>query len=151
MRRTRDEAEHSPPFVEDLMAQAQPHLDQLQDVTLLSIGTITPSQRKALHGLWYVFRRLASRGSASCVGITKAVLLLTNGRIGPAFDSTVRRQLGIDHVVDPEEWIMTLVEISLDIRAFELKYGVSFIEAMPSEFQHLQVGRLCDMVLGPRE
>lgn len=67
---------------------------------------------------------------------------MTNGRIGPALDSTVRHQLGIDHVVDPEAWVRTLVEISLDIRAFELKYGVSFTEAMPPEFRHLRVGRL---------
>jgi hypothetical protein len=50
--------------------------------------------RDALRGLWGNFTRLTATGEASCVGITKSILLVTDGRIGPAFDSTVRRAFG---------------------------------------------------------
>ena len=53
-------------------------------------------------------RRLESykaNGTASCVGITKAVMLLTDGRIGPALDSQVRLNLGVAKPINAEEWI----------------------------------------------
>jgi len=151
MRRTRDEARHSPPYLEELIEQAQPHLELSEDVTLSTIADMGSVQRDALCRLWQIFEQLSVERPAMCVGITKAVLLLTDGRIGPAFDSQVRTRLGIGHIRDPKEWIAHLAEISLDLRGFACKYGVSVHEAVPLEFRHLEEGRVYDMVLGPRE
>jgi hypothetical protein len=52
------------------------------------------------------------------VGITKAVLLMTNGRIGPAFDSTVREKLGADLIATSSDRI-TLLEHVAERRLFE--------------------------------
>jgi hypothetical protein len=44
-------------------------------------------------------------GEASCVGITKSILLVTDGRIGPAFDSTVRARLRLERPRCSTDWI----------------------------------------------
>jgi len=151
MRRTREEAEHEAPFLDDLIEWAQPHLGVVEGITLTSIHAVQPPQCNAMHELWSIFRQLPISGSASCVGISKAVLLLTNGRIGPAFDSNVRERLRIDHINIPTDWIAVLAQIGSDARCFEQKWGVPLSEAVPPQFRHLDVGRLYDMVLGPRE
>jgi hypothetical protein len=151
MRRSRDEGRHDPPFLEDLIAQAQPHLDLVSDLTVRDVQGIGPPQEEAIRGLWTVFRHLSLERPASCVGISKAVLLLTDGRIGPSLDSRVRAGLRIEHVGSSREWIAVLVEVSQDLRAFEQRTGTSLREAVPQEFRHLEEGRLCDMVFGPRE
>lgn len=51
---------------------------------------LTGQQRHALTALWDTFRDLPTIGTANAVGITKAIKLVTGGRIGPALDSKVR-------------------------------------------------------------
>ena len=151
LRSTREEAQHEAPFLDDLIEWAQPHLGVVDGITLANIHGIRPPQRNAMDELWSIFKQLPTTASASCVGISKAILLLTNGLIGPAFDSTVKKRLGIDHIKSPGDWIAVLVQVGSDVRAFEQKSGVPISEAVPTEFSHLEVGRLYDMVLGPRE
>ena len=151
MRRTRVEAEHEAPFLEDLIERAQPSLGVVEGISLTSLHGIQPLHCDAMHELWNIFRQLPVSGSASCVGISKAVLLLTNGRIGPAFDSKVRERLGMEHIESPADWVTVLVQIGLDARGFEQQQGMRISEAVPPQFRHLGTGRLYDMVLGPRE
>jgi hypothetical protein len=105
MRRTKGEAVHEPPFLEDLLGAARGPLSRLGDLTLDTIRARTPSQEKALVRLWEIFRGLTTTEHARAVGITKAILLLTDGRIGPAFDSQVREQLGVRSPATSGEWI----------------------------------------------
>jgi len=151
MRRSRDAGRHDPPFLEDLIAQAQPYLDRISDLTMRDLQDIGPAQEGAMRGLWRVFRHLSLERPASCVGISKAVLLLTDGRIGPSLDSRVRAGLRIERVDSAREWIALLLEVSQDLRAFEQRNRTSLREVVPQEFSHLEEGRLCDMVFGPRE
>ena len=146
-----ERAHHEPPFLDDLVEWAQPHLGVVDGITLANIHGIRPPQRNAMDELWSIFKQLPTTDSASCVGISKAILLLTNGRIGPAFDGNVRGRLGIDYIQSPKEWRALLAQIGSDIRSFEQKSGIPISEAVPTEFSHLEVGRLYDMVLGPRE
>lgn len=95
MRRLRAEAKHRPPFLDDLLESAAEPLRALAGLTVLTIAHRTREQDQALTTLWTIFSRLPTSGAASCVGISKAVLLLTDGRIGPAFDSQVRSKLGV--------------------------------------------------------
>jgi GrpB-like predicted nucleotidyltransferase (UPF0157 family)/mannose-6-phosphate isomerase-like protein (cupin superfamily) len=149
MRRPRAEASHKPPFIEDLLEAASPHLKTLSDLTVADLATASPEQIEALHGLWAVFSNLPQRGSASCVGITKAILLLTHGQIGPAFDSIARRRLGLKkRVTSSQEWIDVLRRVSEDIGAFEKRHG-KLTGIVPESFAKYRVGRLYDMVLGP--
>jgi GrpB-like predicted nucleotidyltransferase (UPF0157 family)/mannose-6-phosphate isomerase-like protein (cupin superfamily) len=149
MRRPRAEASHEPPFIEDLFDAAAPHLETLSDLTVADLATASPEQIEALHGLWAVFSKLPQRDSASCVGITKAILLLTYGRIGPAFDSIVRKKLGLNrHVKSSQEWIDVLRGVSEDIGAFEKRHG-KLTGIVPESLAKYHVGRLYDMVLGP--
>jgi GrpB-like predicted nucleotidyltransferase (UPF0157 family) len=149
MRRPKAEASHEPPYIEQLIDEAEPHLKVLGDLCVTDLALATPDHINALHGLWATFSKLAQKGSASCVGITKAIMLLTNGRIGPAFDSIVRKQLGLkDHLKSSEEWIGVLRGISEDILAFEKQNG-RLADIVPDRLVGYHVGRLYDMVLGP--
>jgi hypothetical protein len=58
------------------------------------------------------------------VGISKAVLLASNGQIGPALDSQVRDQLRIRAPVSSGEWLHILDDVGADIRAFEAQHGL---------------------------
>lgn len=151
LRSTREQAQHEPPFLDDLIEWAQPHLLVVEGITLASIHDIRPPQSNAMDELWSIFTQLPRSHPASCVGISKAILLLTNGRIGPAFDSNVRKRLRIHPIKTSRDWIAVLAQIGSDVRSFEQKWGVCLSEAVPRQFRHLEAGRLYDMALGPRE
>ena len=149
MRRLRRDAKHEAPFLDDLLEQAAGPLRALTGLTVLTIAQKTPTQSDALNTLWNIFSRLPKSGVSSCVGITEAVLLLTDGRIGPAFDSEVRRKLGVRRPETCGEWLQALLAISEDITMLEVAQG-PLTEAVPTRFAGLAYGRLYDMALGPR-
>ena len=150
MRRPRSEAKHPPPFLDDLIEEAKPHLQAIRDLTLANMHRPTDPQVSALMALWQLFTNLSFRGQASCVGITKAVMLLTDGRLGPALDANVRRGLRIPRIYEPNKWILLLSDLGNDIRVFEEKNNVSLTEVVPRQLSHLGQGRILDMILGPR-
>jgi hypothetical protein len=149
MRRLRVEAEHGPPFLDDLLRRAVQPVRALAGLTVMTIAHRTPVQDKALTRLWAIFSRLPTSGVGSCVGITKAVLLLTDGRIGPAFDSQVRQRLGVDRPATCRQWLQMLRAVGDDIAAFEAVHG-PLTRSVPTRFAQLAYGRLYDMALGPR-
>ena len=151
LRRLRVRAgEHPPPYIEDLLTKAAPHLHNLVGFSVGRAEALDRTERTALEGLWNVFSSLQQVGIASCVAITKAILLLSDGRIGPAFDSQVRKKLRLNRLLTSADWIAALSEVSDDIRAFEGTHGVSLPSAVPPRFSTLAYGRLYDMALGPR-
>jgi hypothetical protein len=150
MRRPRNEAVHTAPYLEDLLAEAWPHLKDMENLSVREIKMATPQQINALLALWDIFRNLTYQGKATCVGITKSVLLLTEGRIGPAFDSAVRYRLRIGQSLNGKTWIEDLCSISEDISSFETKNGVRIESLVPTEWAPINVGRAYDMVAGPR-
>lgn len=149
MRRLRHEAKHGAPFLDDLLETAEEPLRVVSSCSVLTIAARTPEQDEAFRRLWAVFSQLAVSGGASCVGITKAVLLLTEGKIGPALDSRVRGKLGVPRPRNCSEWLAILQDIGEDITAFERGYG-PMAAAVPTGFAKLAHGRLYDMALGPR-
>jgi hypothetical protein len=149
MRRIRSEAHHGAPFLEDLLESAAEPLDRLGDLAVLTVAHRTARQSQALADLWALFSSLPSDGTASCVGITKAVLLLTDGRIGPAFDSNVREQIGAGRPETCDAWVEILEGVAEDIAAFESRNG-PLAKAVSPPFAQLAYGRLYDMALGPR-
>jgi len=142
--------EHRSPYIEDLLESAEPNLETLEGFFVGRAAALTSRERRALSRLWSLFEKLPQRGHASCVGITKAVLLLSDGRIGPALDSRVRRQLRRNHIESPSDWADLLDDVSNDIRAFEARSGKTLARSVPRRFSALASGRLYDMALGPR-
>ena len=150
MRRIRAEAHHGAPFLEDLLERAAKPVLVLGEKTVLTIGHRSIQEDNALRALWDIFSHLSETGLASCVGITKSVLLVTDGRIGPAFDSNVRERLGIGRPETCREWLQIVEAVGDDIAAFESKHG-PLAKSVSPRFAHLGYGRLYDMVLGPRQ
>ena len=149
MRRLRVEAKHGAPFLDDFLESSAEPLSLLADLTVLTLAQRTAEQNEALTALWDTFSRLPTSGLASCVGITKAILLLTDGRIGPAFDSQVRTKLGVGRPATCHDWLQTLQDIGEDIATFEITHG-PLAKAVPARFAQIAYGRLYDMALGPR-
>ena len=156
MRRTRKVGGHPAPYIEDLVTAAAPNIAVLGTFNIaLSPPLASPAHIAALTELWIIFENLSyagrSRfGRSGVVGISKAVLLLTDGRVGPAFDRKVRENVGIRSIGTPDDWIRALGVVNNDIRGFELHNGVSFSAATPVAYAHLHPGRIYDMALGPR-
>jgi hypothetical protein len=149
MRRPRLEADHPAPFLDDLVAAAAEPLSAISGLTLATVRERSLMQDRAFARLWEVFGALTTHGSASAVGISKAVLLLTDGRIGPALDSRVRTNTGVAAPRDHREWMRVLEEIAEDLASFE-RTNAPIPSVVSPRFAHLGVGRLYDMALGPR-
>lgn len=154
MRRTLAENQHDAPYLEDLIAQAAQHLQVLQDFDIRENAAFTTCNCGSLVQLWNIFQNLsydglALNGLAGVVGISKAVLLLTDGRIGPAFDSNVRKQLKLVNIGNSRQWISALKTASRDIHAFEANNNTTLQQAAPHPYARLQCGRIYDMALGP--
>ena len=154
MRRTRVEGRHDAPYLEDLIHCAGEDLRALDQFELREEASFSTENLQALARLWDIFSNLsyvgrARNGLAGVVGISKAVLLLTEGRVGPAFDSTVRVNLGLRVIDNSCEWINALQVASRDIQMFERKNDVTLHAACPEPHSQLRSGRIYDMALGP--
>ncbi len=127
MRRTRQEAQHGPPFLEDLILQSSRHIQVLHNFDIQEQSALNDEVFWSLEQLWDIFQNLSYRtqghrnnvrnGFAGVVGISKAVLLLTEGRVGPAFDSNVRGHLGIAEPLNAGQWFNALQIVSEDIHS----------------------------------
>lgn len=154
MRRTRRENLHTGPYLECLIEEASPYIHALQEFDIRSEATFTLQMHDACTQLWAIFRNLSyagrsREGLSGIVGISKAVLLLTNGRIGPAFDSQVRLRLGVGNIVDASAWVRALRTVSQDVGVFEMRNQTTLQDAAPAGYSALRNGRLYDMALGP--
>ena len=154
MRRTQAENQHEAPYLEDLVSQATQYLQLLQNFNVQENASFSLQNHRILTQLWDIFQHLSYHGRArnglsGVVGISKAVLLLTDGRVGPAFDSKVRGHLGIKDIVNSDEWINALSTVSKDIQAFETNNQTTLRQAVPHHYTFLQSGRIYDMALGP--
>ena len=153
MRRTRNEGIHNPPYLENLVTDSTPHIQALQAFDIRLAEAFTEQTREALRELWEIFKQLSYQGRvrgglAGVVGISKAVLLLSEGRVGPAFDSEVRRQLNISAINNANDWIEALRVVNQDIIEFEMINNTTLQHAVPN-YAHLHNGRIYDMALGP--
>lgn len=149
MRRLRSGAdEHPPPYIEDLLDAVVEPVGVFEHFRL-GRSRLRVAHREALREIWRVFQRLRQDDSATCVAITKAAMLMTDGRVGPALDSRVRSALGLRHIPDADAWALVIEAASRDVAAFEAKHG-RLQKVVHPAFSHLASGRLYDMALGPR-
>ena len=146
MRRSREEAAHGAPFLDDLLAMAS--LRHIASLETSSMRTRTQEENRALHRVWSTFEGLPVDGRATCVGITKATMLATDGRIGPALDSNLQNAIGA-RPVNATEWVEALEGIADDIAAFRARNG-PLADCVSDRFKSIAEARLYDMALGPR-
>ena len=155
MRRTQSVGGHNPPYLEHLVAQSVPYIQALQTFDIRLAASFSQQACAALRALWEIFEQLsfqgrARSGLAGVVGISKAVLLLSDGGVGPAFDSQVRGHLNIATINSANTWIEALRVANQDIHTFEVAQATTLQHAAPN-YAHLQSGRIYDMALGPGE
>src|SRR5690554_1398894 len=155
MRRTMAEDQHPAPYLENLIDQASQHLATLETFEIMEQSSFSIENIEALGNLWNIFKNLSYEGRArggitGSVGISKAVLLLTDGAVGPAFDSEVRRHLKIGAIKTSGQWISALKIVSQDIREFERNNGATIRNVVPDRYAALNIGRIYDMEPGPR-
>jgi hypothetical protein len=135
--------------MEDLLREAATFVQELGDFSLREAAKPTARQERALGFLWEIFRALPSNGTANAVGITKAVKLVTMGRIGPALDTIVRQRLGLPEPRAGDQWIAALRVISGDLARFERRHRLSLESLIDEQWKPVAVGRAYDMVAGP--
>ena len=154
MRRCQADATHEAPYLEDLVNDALDAAGALNGFDLGQTNLMDKVIEHALQQLWDIFTNLSysgrcRNGLAGVVGISKAVLLITEGRVGPAFDSMVRRRLATGAIPTVGSWIANLKKVAEDINQFEQTNRCNLREAVPSTYSGLHNGRLYDMILGP--
>ena len=136
--------------LDDVLAEALPALKILGQETVRDVPNLSSARRGALLELWDVFSDLPTIGTARAVGITKAVKLVTGGRIGPAFDSQVRQHLDLPEPLDGVQWLDALVAVARDIQTFESANGCRLEQLVETEWRPIGIGRAYDMVFGPK-
>jgi hypothetical protein len=149
VRHCRTSADADDLCLDDLIAEARPFLNELGTLSLRDVSSLTHRQERALRMLWEIFRDLPTHGSANAVGITKAVKLLTLGRIGPAFDAVVCRNIQVQAPCSADEWIAALGAISEDLRYFERRSERRLEDLVEPAWRPVAVGRAFDMLAGP--
>jgi hypothetical protein len=154
MRQTRAANLHEAPFLEDIIDSAATPLKELDKFDISNLSSYAIKNHEQFDQLWRVFENLpysgnAKNGKASIVGISKSALLLSKGRLGPAFDSKVQGHLQLGDITNAKQWFNALKVVTKDIIAFQDKNSISIRDAAPEEFKHLSAGRLYDMALGP--
>ncbi len=100
-------------------------------------------------GLWQIFEEGLCAGKATEVGVSKAILLVTKGRIGPAFDSNVKTKLKAWYVSDCNTYLKALADVARELAAFEAREA-NLEELAAQAGRPAAVGRALDMVFGPR-
>jgi hypothetical protein len=156
MRRDAAAKMHDAPYLDDLLARAAPHIEVLSTFDICESSALENSTNvNALESLWDVFEQLsyegrARGGVAGAVGIWKAVMLATDGKVGPAFDRNVRKNLQLAEICTAAQWQCALRVVRDDIQTFHDRNGATLAEAKPRAFQKLENGRIYDMALGPR-
>jgi hypothetical protein len=147
-------------YIQTLLDEAEPHVQALADFELRQESSFDSQSRGAIAALWAIFEGLSYArprpdrqkaaprgGAAGAVGISKAALLVTDGRVGPAFDSQVCKKLGVKLIVTADEWIAAMRLASRDIARFEWKNRTTLQEA--AALRGIHSGRIYDMALGP--
>jgi hypothetical protein len=125
----------------------------ISQIDLRNFRHISPFERITISRIWSELQnQICDVKKSTAVAPSKAMLILTNGRLGPALDSNVRKSLKLPKVLSPDDYISLLNAISEDIAVFEqVNAPVILEDLVPIEWQPVFVGRAYDMAIGPRD
>ena len=123
-------------------------------ITTVNLRTIRDdlNVRAAITRIWSTLTsQICNNRQISEVATSKAILILTNGRLGPALDSNARGALNLPRIRSSDDYFALLLAISEDIVAFEkVNYPILLEDLIPKEWQPVAVGRAYGMAIGPR-
>jgi hypothetical protein len=126
-------------------------LSQTPEFNLRDITSSNTQIKDVLKSLWNIFKKdLTIEQNTTNVGVTKAIMLLTRGKIGPAFDSNASRNLNY-YISSFDEYYRGIQEIADDISKFEYKENVHLEDLVPDKWKPLNIGRAYDMLIGPKD
>ena len=122
-------------------------------VDLRTIGHASSNVRAAITRIWLtLISQICNNRQMAEVAASKAMLILTNGLLGPALDSNARAVLRLPRIRSSDDYFTLLLAISEDITAFEkVNYPILLQDLVPKEWHPIAVGRAYDMAIGPRE
>jgi len=123
----------------------------IETLDVRNIRNADPDKIAAISRIWdSLIGQLCVNREIADIATSKAIHILTTGRIGPALDSNARKVLKIPRVYSSEEYLSLLFAVSEDIAAFEKANGILLEDLVPEKWQPVLVGRVYDMVIGPR-
>jgi hypothetical protein len=135
-----------------LINNANGPLTELGNTDLRALRRPSDCQRAAIRHLWDLIQPcLCLTKPASEVGISKAIMLLTRGRIGPALDESVRTEFNLPRIDDAGTLLAVYGAIAEDLAGFEDEHG-QIDKCFPAEWNGAipAIGRIVDMIAGPR-
>ncbi|MGR2927818.1 hypothetical protein [Acidithiobacillus ferriphilus] len=107
-----------------------------------------------LEELFKAINGICKNKSINMMVASKAIMLVTEGSIGPAFDSNIMKNLGYKYNYDKsfQMWENMLRYVADDLIGFQKRFKVDDIyELLPDDLRSIKLGRLYDMALGPRQ
>lgn len=136
-----------------LLTELNTDLTIISTIDLRNIRQASSNEREAIGRIWStLINHICDKRKLTEVAPSKAILILTNGRLGPALDSNARTVLKLPRIWSSDEYLTLLLAISEDIAAFEkVNTPILLEELAPKEWQPVFVGRAYDMAVGPRE
>ena len=132
-------------------------LDKLPNISLCELSCADNSIIDLLTSSFTKLREILSgcHSSAGSVCFLTKVVLMFNWGHTPAYDTRLRKILGVDSLISDKELTESLVEIGIWLRYFERRFGIDFDnfatdvmrKASGLELKPLPSGRGSDMML----
>ena len=124
----------------------------VETVNLRTIQDAPLNIKMAIKRIWLTLNsKLCENRQIAEIAASKAMLILTNGKLGPALDSNVRKALKLQRIHCPNDYLALLFAISEDIAIFEKANQTILEKLVPKEWHPIEIGRAYDMAIGPRE
>ncbi len=136
-----------------LLNELEADFTTISGLDLRNIRKASLNEKDALNQIWSKLVNLVCvPKKLTGVAPSKVILIVTNGKLGPALDSHARAVLGLPEINTAAQYLTILNAISEDIAAFEDAHSQIFIEKfVPKEWQPVFIGRAYDMAVGPRD
>jgi hypothetical protein len=123
----------------------------IERIDLRNVCHATPKEIAAIRRIWSTFvGKICSNRPIAEVAASKTILIITNGRIGPALDSNARVVMNLPRIKTSEDYVSLLLAISEDISVFEKSNNIQLEDLVPKEWQPVFIGRVYDMIVGPK-
>lgn len=130
-----------------------PYVSALSGTCLRSLVDPSSQQQRCIVQLWDLLNpRICCNADAGGVGVSKAIMLLTKGEIGPAFDTNVCSKFKMPRVDNADGLLRAYSMVARDLKGFEDRNKVVIDDQAQRVFpsDSIGVGRIVDMIAGPR-
>jgi hypothetical protein len=141
--------------LQQILKELETDFTTISGLDLRNLRYASVNEKGAIDHIWSkLTNQLCKPKKLTGVAPSKVMLIVTNGRLGPALDSQARAVLGLssDNTVSGVQYRTLLEAISEDLFAFEEINSPIRVETLvPKNWQPVFVGRAYDMAVGPRD